>query len=76
MPASLSRKEIIMNQKLQISIIWTVYDVQEVRPDLSNEQALEVLRIAEQKYDPNIGLNLSLLQQYADAAFPNISSNR
>lgn len=53
-----------------ISIIWTVEDVQAVRPDLSEDQALEVLQCAEDKHDAEIGINWTVLQILADTMFP------
>jgi len=54
----------------QIAIIWSVEDVLEVRPDLTEDQAYEVLQIAEHRHDANIGINWEVLAIHADWQFP------
>lgn len=54
----------------EIAIIWSVADVLEVRPDLTHDQALEVLEIAYAKHDANIGINWDVLSIHADWEYP------
>lgn len=54
----------------QIAVIWSVEDVQCVRPDLSQEQAWEVLQRCRRNHDACIGINWEVLQVVADILFP------
>ena len=54
----------------EIAIIWSVADVLEVRPDLDENQAYEVLQIAKDKHDATIGINWDVLDHHADWHFP------
>lgn len=54
----------------QIAIIWDVDDVQVIRPDLSDEQAMEVLRHAKRYHDANMGINWDVLKVWADELYP------
>jgi hypothetical protein len=54
----------------QISIIWSTEDVLEVRPDLSEEQADNVLDSAERHHDANEGINWIVLETIADIMYP------
>lgn len=49
-----------------ISIIWGTDDLQEVRPDLNEEQAYEVLIMAEKEHDANCGICWDTLRSWAD----------
>lgn len=61
--------------KKQIAIIWSVVDVQGLRPDLTDEQAMEVLKSAKSKHDADIGVNWDTLRIVADSLYPKDSSN-
>lgn len=52
-----------------ICIIWTIGDVQEVRPDLDDDQAEAVLRYVEDKHDANFGISWETLEVAADQLF-------
>jgi hypothetical protein len=56
----------------KIAIIWCVEDVQSplVRPDLTTEQAWEVLERARDKHDADWGVNWTTLETIADDLFP------
>ena len=54
----------------EIAIVWSVADVLEVRPDLTEDQAYEVLQNAKDKHDANIGINWDVLSIHADWHFP------
>lgn len=53
-----------------IEIVWSTEDVQEVRPDLDESQAYEVLIAAKQKHDADVGINWEVLEFWADYLFP------
>jgi hypothetical protein len=54
----------------QIAIIWYVEDVQQERPDLTDEQAREVLRQCKRHHDACIGINWDVIRIHADILFP------
>lgn len=56
--------------KKHVAIIWSVVDVQSVRPDLTDEQALEVLKNVKSKHDADIGVNWDTLRIVADNLYP------
>ena len=51
-------------------IIWSKEDVLEIRPDLTEEQAGDVLAAANHRHDATIGINWDILQFHADWLFP------
>jgi len=57
------------NKELSIAIIWHIDDVLEVRPDLSREQAFQVLKQAKESHDANIGINWDVLSDCAESLF-------
>lgn len=60
----------ILAERKQIAILWSVDDVQAVRPDLSGEQSWQVLQRAEERHDPAIGVSLNSLGVHAEEMFP------
>ena len=58
------------NPERQIAIIWSLEDVQEIRPDLSDDECMEVLGFAEKKHDASIGINWDTLEIWADYLYP------
>lgn len=57
-----------------IALLWAVDDVLEVRPDLTNEQAMEVLKKVERRHDCTIGVTWDTLEWTADDLFPKEAS--
>jgi hypothetical protein len=57
------------NNKLSIAIVWHIDDVLGVRPDLSSEQAFEVLKQAKRHHDANVGINWEVLSATAEVLF-------
>jgi len=57
------------NKELSIAIVWHIDDVLEVRPDLSREQAFQVLKQAKDNHDANIGINWDVLTDCAESLF-------
>jgi hypothetical protein len=53
-----------------ITIKWQIEDVQSVRPDLSDEEANEVLGALENNHDANVGINWEVIEYAADNLFP------
>jgi hypothetical protein len=54
----------------QVAVIWSIEDVNQVRPDLSDDQAWQVLQEAERLHDCELGFNWLLLETVADDLFP------
>ena len=53
----------------EISISWSTEDVQSVRPDLSDDQAWQVLQAVEHDHDATIGVNWDVLECHAEMLF-------
>ena len=58
------------NSERQIEIVWSVEDVQEVRPDLDDEQSMEVLYMVLKKHDASLGVSWDTLEVWADYLYP------
>jgi len=54
----------------EISVIWHINDVKEVRPRLTDEQAMEVLEVIKKQHDADIGISWETLRIIADDMFP------
>jgi hypothetical protein len=48
---------------------WSIEDVQGERPDLTDEQAREVLAAMDRQHDAEIGINWQFIQDIADMLF-------
>lgn len=57
------------DSETQIMIIWSVEDVLEVRPDLSRDQGMQVLRMVEKNHDASVGVNWDTLEGCAQVLF-------
>jgi hypothetical protein len=55
----------LLAARRQIACIWSIEDVQEVRPDLTDEQAWEVLQQAGRRNDAETGINWTVLECHA-----------
>lgn len=53
-----------------IGSIWSVEDVKRERPDLTDQQCMEVLEQCEHKHDAEIGINWDVIRTHADDLFP------
>ena len=60
----------LMSDEDTISIVWSVEDVLTVRPDLTRDQARDVLYMVEQKHDASMGVCWQTLEIHADWLFP------
>jgi hypothetical protein len=71
-------KEAIMTNKQhtqpeasdQTFLGWSIEDVQQIRPDLTDQQARDVLSHCERRFDASIGINWDILELHADELFP------
>jgi hypothetical protein len=59
----------LLATRQQIALVWSVEDVQQVRPDLTEEQAWEVLRQVERRHDAEIGVTWLTLEWFAENLF-------
>jgi hypothetical protein len=59
-----------LEQHREVAIIWSVEDVQSVRPDLHDDQAWEVLQRCRHVHDCEVGFNWLLIESVADDLFP------
>lgn len=53
-----------------IEIIWNIDDVLEVRPDLTKEQAREVLHALRRYHDAELGINWDVIYWTAHEIYP------
>src|SRR5579884_4339857 len=60
----------------QIAAIWGIEDVQELRPDLTADQAWEILQRVAHVHDRNHGITRQTLRQTAEEMFPKKRSRR
>jgi hypothetical protein len=65
-----------LGKTFQIAHIWSVEDVMGVRPDLSKEQAWEVLQEVGHKKDSALGISWTTIAIFADALFPLPATDR
>jgi hypothetical protein len=63
----------ILASRRQVAVVWSIDDVQAIRPELTDEQAWEVLQAADRHHDAVIGINWDVLGCYADILFSNTS---
>jgi hypothetical protein len=59
----------LLAERRQIAAIWSVEDVQQVRPDLTEDQCWEVLRQVDRRHDAEVGINWIVLECHADDLF-------
>ena len=59
-----------LTQQRQIAVIWSVEDVKEVRPELTDNQAWHVLLETRRCHDACIGINWDVLDTVADELYP------
>lgn len=60
-----------MIEERYIASLWYTSDVQTVRPDLSEEEAFEVLQLMKKRHDCNIGYNWDFVEFCASELFGN-----
>ena len=63
-------KDEFYNQETQIAIPWSIEDIKNDRPDLTDEECLDVLHVIKEKHDANIGVNWEVLEYYTNTLYP------
>lgn len=61
---------------IEIGIVWSIDDVLSVRPNLSKEQASDVLIHLKNHHDATVGINWDVIEATADELFENIWQHR
>lgn len=61
-------QELIARDRM-IAIFWMIEDVQSIRPDLSDDQAWEVLQLAKRFHDAEVGINWESLNCAANCLY-------
>ncbi|MDQ0869005.1 hypothetical protein QFZ70_001478 [Arthrobacter sp. V1I9] len=52
----------------QIAAIWSIEDIQGLAPELSDDQAMDILKDAKNHHDASVGINWDVLEYYVDVA--------
>jgi len=60
----------LLEQRRQVAVVWSIEDVQSVRPDLTAEQSWVVLLQCRKVHDADHGFTWALLECVADSLFP------
>src|SRR5438309_1641686 len=60
----------LLAERQQIAAIWAIEDVQEVRPNLTDDQAWLVLEEVWHKHDAELGISWTTLEVFADELYP------
>ena len=60
----------------EIAISWHIDDVKEIRPDLTDDQAREVLQQAKDRHDAGVGISWDVLAIHAEDLFPKESQEQ
>ena len=63
-------KEEFYDQETQVAISWSIEDVKNDRPDLTDEECLDVLHVAIDEHDANNGINWDVLQYHTNRLYP------
>jgi hypothetical protein len=63
----------LLRRKRRIAVIWQTDDILEIRPDLTKEQAWEVLQHLQDSHDANYGICWHTLDAAAEWLFPQIT---
>ncbi len=58
------------NPTRQIAIIWDISDVQELRSDLDDEQAMRVLREVDDMHDADYGITWETIDKCIQRLYP------
>lgn len=66
----LERTAADITEREWINIEWHVDDVLEQRPDLTKEQAKEVLQALKRYHDADVGINWEVIHYTADEIYP------
>ena len=55
-----------------ITLVWSIEDVQELSPNLTDDQAMDVLDMVKRKHDASLGVTWDTLQYWADTLYPGV----
>jgi hypothetical protein len=66
----------LLAARRQVAVVWNIEDVQSLRPDLTDDQAWEVLEQAYDVHDSEWGFTWTHLQTVADDMFPESSTTK
>ena len=53
-----------------IAIVWEIDDIRNLRPDLTDDECMEVLDYTDRKHDASLGVSWDTLEWNADYLFP------
>ncbi|MFO0943701.1 MAG: hypothetical protein U0930_23440 [Pirellulales bacterium] len=59
----------ILDSSGLVAVVWSVEDVKQIRPDLSERQAMEVLLLNKRSHDANFGINWDTLSYAAELLY-------
>lgn len=59
----------LLAKRRHIAAIWSIEDVQQVRPDLTDDQAWQVLLEVDRHHDAELGINWLTLEILAEELF-------
>jgi len=60
----------LLRHRREVAIIWSIEDVKEIRPDLTEDQAWTVLQQCERQHDCNFGITWEHIDWVAENLFP------
>jgi hypothetical protein len=60
----------LLRQRRQVAVIWSIEDVLQERPDLTADQAWEVLQVCREEHDCKLGFTWTFIRDVADELFP------
>ena len=66
----------VLEARRQVAVIWSTDDVQDIRPDLTDDQAWRVLQNCRRVHDCEVGFSWLLIETVADDLFPEQPSTR
>ena len=61
--------------KFYLADDWHIEDVQAVRPDLTDDQAENVLEAVADNFDANYGINWDILRHWADELYSELEDD-
>lgn len=59
----------LLHDNRMIGHLWSIPDVRSIRPDLSDEQAWQILQHLDQQYDGSLGMSWNDLKRVAEQLF-------
>jgi hypothetical protein len=60
----------VLAENNRIAHVWGISDVRQLRPDLDDDQAWEVLQAVEKRLDSNLGITWNTVEIIADELYP------